>query len=69
MQGKFAKNYNCHSKIVGNVCSKAEAGHILYLRILYPIHIQAQKRILYHITHSKKRIFASIVTVSDQQQD
>jgi hypothetical protein len=33
----------------------AEAGHILYLRILYPIHIQAQKKdiISYHY-HSKK---------------
>jgi hypothetical protein len=55
-----------------------EAGHVLYLRILYPIHIQAQKRILYPITiMAKKRIwiyilypyiFASIVTVSEQQK-
>jgi hypothetical protein len=57
-----------------------EAGHILYLRILYPIHIQAQKRILYpiHIQAEKKdmdiypisfvKFFASIVTVSEQQK-
>jgi hypothetical protein len=57
-----------------------EAGHILYLRILYPIHIQAKKRILYpiHIQAQKKDIdiypisyvknFASIVTVSEQQK-
>jgi hypothetical protein len=57
-----------------------EAGHILYLRILYPIHIQAKKRILYPITITAKKkdmdiypisfvkIFASIVTVSEQQK-
>jgi hypothetical protein len=63
----------------GNIFT--EAGHILYLRILYPIHIQAQKKdiISYHY-HGKKRIykriyhfllcqnFASIVTVSEQQK-
>jgi hypothetical protein len=34
----------------------AEAGHILYLRILYPIHIQAPKKdiISYHY-HGKKK--------------
>jgi hypothetical protein len=33
-----------------------EAEHILYLRILYPIHIQTQKRILHpiHIQAQKK---------------
>jgi hypothetical protein len=59
---------------------KAEAGHILYLRILYPIHIQAPKKdiISYHYHGKKKdmdilypisfvKIFASIVTVSEQQ--
>jgi hypothetical protein len=57
---------------------KPEAGHILYLRILYPIHIQAPKKdfISYHgktkdmdiypISFVKK--FASIVTVSEQQK-
>jgi hypothetical protein len=35
----------------------SEAGHILFLRILYPIHIQAPKRILYQFTITpKKRI-------------
>jgi hypothetical protein len=57
-----------------------EAGHILYLRILYPIHIQAPKKDIisypypgpkkdidiYPITFVKK--FASIVTVSEQQK-
>jgi hypothetical protein len=54
----------------------AEAGHILYLRILYPIHIQAQKKdiISYHYHGKKKDMdiypisfvknFASNVTVS-----
>jgi hypothetical protein len=58
----------------------SEAGHILYLRILYPIHIQAPKRILYpiYIKAQKKDMdiypisfvkkFASIVTVSEQQK-
>jgi hypothetical protein len=57
-----------------------EAGHILYLRILYPIHIQAPKKdiISYHYHGKKKdmdiypisfvKIFASIVTVSEQQK-
>jgi hypothetical protein len=59
---------------------KPEAGHILYLRILYPIHIQAPKKgiisyhyhgkkkdmDIYHISFVKK--FASIVTVSEQQK-
>jgi hypothetical protein len=60
-----------------------EAGHILYLKdiILYPIHIQAQKKdiISYHY-HGKKgygyifisyilsKKIASIVTVSEQQK-
>jgi hypothetical protein len=59
----------------------AEAGHILYLRILYPIHIQAPKKdiisypypgpkkgygYIYPISFVKK--FASIVTVSEQQK-
>jgi hypothetical protein len=53
-----------------------EAGHILYLRIFYPIHIQAQKKDhyhgkkkdidIYHISFVKK--IASIVTVSEQQK-
>jgi hypothetical protein len=39
-----------------NFLYKSETGHILFLRILYPIHIQAQKKdiISYHY-HSKKR--------------
>jgi hypothetical protein len=57
-----------------------EAGHILYLWILYPIHIQALKKdiISYHYHGNKKDmaiypisfviIFASIVTVSEQQK-
>jgi hypothetical protein len=59
-----------------------EAGHILYLSILYPIHIQAQKKdiisLSYHYHGKKKdmdiypislvKIFASIVTVSEQQK-
>jgi hypothetical protein len=57
-----------------------EAGHILYLRILYPIHIQAPKKdiISYHYHVKKKdmdiypisfvKILASIVTVSEQQK-
>jgi hypothetical protein len=54
------------------------AGHILYLRILYPIHIQAQKEdiISYPYPGPKKgygyisfvNFFASIVTVSEQQK-
>jgi hypothetical protein len=59
---------------------KAEAGHILYLRILYPIHIQAPKKdiISYHYHVKKKDMdiypisfvknFASVVTVSEQQK-
>jgi hypothetical protein len=36
----------------------SEAGHILYLRILYPIHIQAQKKdiISYHYRGKKKNM-------------
>jgi hypothetical protein len=57
-----------------------EAGHILYLRILYPIHIQALKKdiISYHYHGKKKDMdiypisfvkkIASIVTVSEQQK-
>jgi hypothetical protein len=57
-----------------------EAGHILYLRILYPIHIQAPKKdiISYHYHGRNKDMdiypisfvknFASIVTVSEQQK-
>jgi hypothetical protein len=57
-----------------------EAGHILYLRILYPIHIQAPKNdiISYPYPCPKKdmdiypisfvKIFASIVIVSEQQK-
>jgi hypothetical protein len=39
---------------------RAEAGHILYLRILYPIHIQAKKRILYPITITAKKGYGYI---------
>jgi hypothetical protein len=61
----------------------SEAGHILYLRILYPIHIQAPKKdiISYPYPGPKKgygymdiypisfvKNFASIVTVSEQQK-
>jgi hypothetical protein len=57
-----------------------EAGHILYLRILYPIHIQAPKKdiISKNIQAQKKdvdiypisfvKFFASIVTVSELQK-
>jgi hypothetical protein len=41
----------------------AEAGHILYLRIIYPIHIQPKKRILYPITITAKKDPISKVSV------
>jgi hypothetical protein len=59
---------------------KSEAGHILFLRILYPIHVQDPKKdiISYHYHGQKKDMdiypisfvknFASIVTVSEQQK-
>jgi hypothetical protein len=60
---------------LGRLARASEAGHILYLRILYPIHIQAPKKDIisypypgpkkgygYPISFVKK--FASIVTVS-----
>jgi hypothetical protein len=50
---------------MAGVSLNSEAGHILYLRILYPIHIQAPKKV-YPISFVK--FFASIVTVSKQQK-
>jgi hypothetical protein len=82
VQKKSQQRSSPHSrsllKLLPRPCDSPEAGHILYLRILYPIHIQAPKKdiISYHY-HSKKKdmdiypisfvkIFASIVTVSEQ---
>jgi hypothetical protein len=41
----------------------SEARHILYLRILYPIHIQAQKKDMDIYPISFVKIIASIVTI------
>jgi hypothetical protein len=76
--GRESSYFRMHIHLLHTTIS--EAGHILYLRILYPIHIQAKKRILYpiHIQAQKKDMdiypisfvknFASIVTVSEQQK-
>jgi hypothetical protein len=47
----------------------SEAGHILYLRILYPIHIQAQKKdiISYHFHGKKKDMDILCVPLIPQQ--
>jgi hypothetical protein len=50
-----------------NVPRRSKAGHIRYLRILYPITITAKKDMdIYPISFVKN--FASIVTVSEQQK-
>jgi hypothetical protein len=66
--------------LAGKLEDFSEAGHILYLRILYHIHIQAPKKdiISYHYQGKKKDMdiypisfvknFASIVTVSEPQK-
>jgi hypothetical protein len=45
---------------------RPDAGHILFLRILYPIHIHAQKKDMDIYPISFVKNFASIVTVSEQ---
>jgi hypothetical protein len=73
---------SCSLVLINSLFSglEAEAGHIRYLRILYPIHIQALKKdmISFH-HHAKKRIWIYILyplpkilprifTVSEQQK-
>jgi hypothetical protein len=70
--------YGLPSTLLKSCLILVEAGHILYLRILYPIHILAPKKdiISYPYPGPKKgyrsisvvKNFASIVTVSEQQK-